>query len=99
MPRMMSRKKPSPALFTILLAMNPEISPESAIGIAKDRNTSSCGLGLARRAKGLDQEPRQVSPRANPQPRDGHEGHGLMTSYLAAPPPARCRAIAKAGGN
>src|SRR5271166_295189 len=26
-PRTMSRKKPSPALFTILLAMNPAISP------------------------------------------------------------------------
>ena len=27
MPRTMSRKKPSPCLFTILLAMNPAISP------------------------------------------------------------------------
>jgi hypothetical protein len=27
MPSMMSRKKPSPVLFTILLAMKPEISP------------------------------------------------------------------------
>jgi hypothetical protein len=28
-----------------------------------------------RRAKGLDHEPRQIPPRANPKPRDGHEGH------------------------
>jgi hypothetical protein len=59
--------------------------PECAIGIAKDRNSkvSSRKLGLACRANGLDQEPRQVSPRPNPEPRDGHEGHELMFSpYL-----------------
>jgi len=30
---------------------------------------------FSRRAKGLDQKPRQVSPRPNPEPRDRHEGH------------------------
>ena len=51
--------------------------PESTIGIAKDRDreASTRTLGLTRGAKGLDQEPRQVSPRPNPGPRDGHEGH------------------------
>ena len=31
--------------------------------------------GLVRRAKGLNKELRQVVPRPNPEPRDGHEGH------------------------
>jgi hypothetical protein len=51
--------------------------PEGAIGIAKDRDgeASGCTSGLAGRAKGLDQELRQVSPTPNPEPGDGHEGH------------------------
>jgi hypothetical protein len=49
----------------------------SAVGIAKDRNrkVSSRTLGLARRAKGLNQELRQVAPTPNPEAGDGHEGH------------------------
>jgi hypothetical protein len=51
--------------------------PESAIGIAEDRNrdASSRPLGLPRRAKGLKKELRHVAPTPNPKPRDGHEGH------------------------
>jgi len=50
---------------------------KGAIGVAKDRNgeASSRTPGLARRAKGLEQEPRQIAPTPNPEPRDGHEGH------------------------
>jgi hypothetical protein len=51
--------------------------PEAAIGVAKDRNrkVSSRTVGLACRAKGLDQELRQVAPTPNPEAGDGHEGH------------------------
>jgi len=49
------------------------------MGIAKDRNRQvpSRTLGLSCRAKGLDQEPRHVSPKPNPEPCDGHKGHKL----------------------
>jgi hypothetical protein len=44
---------------------------KAKIGIAKDRNpeASSRELSLARHAKRQDQEPRQVSPGPNPEPR------------------------------
>jgi hypothetical protein len=44
--------------------------PESAIGVAKNRNgeTSGCAPGLTRCTKGLDQKPRQISLGPNPEP-------------------------------
>jgi hypothetical protein len=50
--------------------------PEGAIGIAKDRDREISGgpLGLARGAKGLEKELRQVAPPPNPEPRDGPRG-------------------------
>jgi hypothetical protein len=55
------------------------MDPEGAMGISKDRNRQvpSRTLGLSCRAKGLDQEPRHVSPKPNPEPCDGHKGHKL----------------------
>jgi hypothetical protein len=52
-------------------------SPESMIDVAKDRDRKAPwrAFGLARRAKGLDQERRQIPPSPDPQARDGHEGH------------------------
>jgi hypothetical protein len=64
--------------------------PESTIGIAEDRNRKapSRSLGLARCTKGLDQEPRHVSPGPNAEPCDAHEGHqegcGRVTSVGCA---------------
>ena len=49
------------------------------MGVAKDRNRQvpSRTLDLSCRVKGLDQEPRHVSPKPNPEPCDGHNGHNL----------------------
>ena len=51
--------------------------PESAIGIAKDRNREAPirELRLARRAQRLDHKARQIPPNPNPKSRDGHKRH------------------------
>jgi hypothetical protein len=62
------------------------VSPRHIVRVEKVRSAwrrteieaHSCELGLTSHAKGLDQEPRQVTPRSNPAPRDRHEGHKLM---------------------
>jgi hypothetical protein len=55
--------------------------PESAIGIAKDRNRKASGraLSLARGAERADQELRHMPPRPNPQPGDRYERHQPRT--------------------
>jgi hypothetical protein len=55
--------------------------PESAIGIAEDRNRKASirQLGRTRDALALDQDLPQVLPRPNPERRDEYEGHKLMT--------------------
>jgi hypothetical protein len=61
--------------------------PESAIGIAEDRNRKASirQLGRTRDALALDQDLPQVLPRPNPERRDEYEGHKLMTPLSGSP--------------
>src|SRR5215469_16707779 len=66
----------NPAMYTRLherphgrLVEPHSADPEGGVGVAEDRNCKVPGgaLGLERRTKRLDQEPRHVSPRPNPE--------------------------------
>src|SRR5262245_9931411 len=62
-------------------------SPESTIGVAKDRDRKPPGraFGLARCPNRLDQECRHIPPSPDPQARDGYKGHELTAwSHRAA---------------